>query len=199
MEALNGVGGGSGIPASIMRAHTEELRAAGSLAALARIRRAARSSVRLSRARVMAVTESARAVYAAGGVPGGDHALAPISEKRFLKDIDLLADIGDNGVKITVDPDFVPVPERGDIPLLYKENMDAVNGHTYTNLNAGHTMLLSASAVAEEDINQMNLGSRLCTARRRAALPRTARACQVGELSEVAAPVSYLSTHLWWR
>ena len=60
MEALNGAGGGSGIPASIMNAHSEELRAAGSLAALARARRAARAPSRLSRARVMTVTEYSR-------------------------------------------------------------------------------------------------------------------------------------------
>ena len=113
MEAFNGAGGGSGIPASIMNAHSEELRAAGSLAALARARRAARAPSRLSRARVMAVTEGSRAVYAAGGIPGGDHALAPISERRFLRDVELLSDIGENGVKVTVDPDFKPVPERG--------------------------------------------------------------------------------------
>ena len=158
MEALNGAGGGSGIPASIMNAHSEELRAAGSLSALARARRAVRAPSRLLGARVMAVTEGSRAVYAAGGIPGGDHALAPSSERRSPRDIELLSDIGENEVRVTVDPDLEPVRERGGIPALYEDNMDAVNGHNYSNVMARHSLMLSAEAAALEEPNLMNFG-----------------------------------------
>ena len=107
----------------------------------------------------MSVSEGSRAVYAAGGITGGDQdALAPVSERRFLRDVELLSDVGENGVKVMVDPDFKPVPERGDIPALYRDNMDAVNGHNYSNVMARHSLMISAEAAALEEPNFMNFG-----------------------------------------
>ena len=112
----------------------------------------------------MSVSEGSRAVYAARGITGGDQdALAPVSERRFLRDVELLSDVGENGVKVMVDPDFPgcppkPVLERGDIPALYRDNMDAVNGHNYSNLMARHSFMLSSEAAAQEELNLMNFG-----------------------------------------
>lgn len=159
MEAQKASGGGASIFRSLVKKHSEELRADGSLEALARSKMSARAPERLSRARVMAVTEHARQVYTEGGVPGGDRALAPVDERRFLKDIELLAEIGDKGVKVMVDPDFVPMRERGTIPRQYEQHMDAVNAHIGTNLVADLTLLISAEALAkEEGINLMDVG-----------------------------------------
>lgn len=159
MRERNGPGGGTGFPVGLMLANSEELRAAGSLAALARNRMAASAHRRVSRARVLSVTERARAVYEAGGVPGGARALAPITEARFKKDIRLLSEIAEEGVKVMVDPDFVPVRERGTIPQQYRDYGDAINAHHCANVDSEFSVMLSAEAIAaEEGINLMNVG-----------------------------------------
>ena len=159
MRARKGPGDGPSVLVALMRAHSEELRAAGSLAALARSRMAAGAHRRVSVERVLSVTERARAVYAAGEVPGGARALAPISEARFRKDIRLLSDIAEKGVRVIVDPDFVPVRERGAIPQQYREYGDAINAHNCVNGESQFSVILSAAAIeAEEGINLMNLG-----------------------------------------
>ena len=159
MAALKGPGRGSSMPRAIVRAHSEELRVAGSLEALARNRMLARADRRVSRARVMAVTEDARAVYAAGGIPGGERALAPVSERRFLKDIELLSEVAENGVPIMVDLTFQPVRKRGRQPQQYVRYEDAINAHNWSNAVAGHILVLSAEAYASvENPHLMGLG-----------------------------------------
>ena len=148
MAALKGPGRGSSMPRAIVRAHSEELRVAGSLEVLARNRMLARADRRVSRARVMAVTEYARAVYAAGGIPGGDRALAPVSERRFLKDIELLSEVAENGVPIMVDLTFQPIRKRGRQPQQYVMYEDAINAHNWSNAVADHILVLSAEAYA---------------------------------------------------
>ena len=137
--------GVSGIPESMVREGTEELMRAGSLANLAKTRMEQTAEVRLSRARVLEVTAGVRRDIAAGVKAvfrGGGY----YNDEEFLADVEKLAVIGEEGVRIFTDSKFKPSPKPGRQPRQYIEAEDAINAHYYSGVKKRYGLIVSAAA-----------------------------------------------------
>ena len=131
-----------GIPKAMVDQGDEELRQAGSLEQLATNRRRAMSDMRLSRERVQTVTAAVRADIAAG-VAMKKQSLRLSSDEEFLRDVERLSLIGDEGVRIFTDSKFVPSAVRGRKPAQYIEAPDAINAHIFKGVAQGLGLLVS--------------------------------------------------------
>ena len=145
------------IPEEMVRAGSEELIKAGSIEAVAKARKAATAQGRISRERVLKVVAGVMGDIAAGVQPRTTH--WGFKDAQFLRDVDLLIDIAENGVNIHVGSDFKPCSERGKIKRQYQFSMDAVNAAVYGNSKKEYGMIVSAEAAKlVEDMNLQDFG-----------------------------------------